>query len=205
MHFLPTLKTEDKALICSYTISSQEATVKWGARNLCNHRNSVFNAMQMLTFFYKLNYVTVIKWIQRNKSSVKYTEIPHLDCNQLCCLSRLLALLSLSQVYDLILQAPQIAMVWKTFHFPMCKHIKELTWVQAVNIKLSTDGNYYVCCSSTQTSIAADSGLNALSLTCLILESSKTRLLGFSRHCGTMLTPQNQGIPKTKALSFWIC
>lgn len=85
----------------------------------------------------------------------------------------------------------------------MCKHIKELTSVQAVNIKLSTDGNYYVRRSSTQTSIAADSGLNALSVTCLILESSKRRLLGFSRHCGTMLTPQNQGIPKTKALSFW--
>lgn len=93
MHFLPILKAEDTALICSYTISSQEATVKWGARYLCNHRNyCVFNAMQMLPFFYKLNCVTVIKWIQGNKSSVKYIEIPHLDCNQLCCLLRLFAL-----------------------------------------------------------------------------------------------------------------
>lgn len=50
----------------------------------------------------------LIKWIQGNKSSVKYTEIPHLECNQLCCLLRLLALFSLSQVYDLILQAPQL-------------------------------------------------------------------------------------------------
>lgn len=78
MHFLPVLKAEDKALIRSYTISSQEATVKWGARYLCNHRDyCVFNAMQMLTFFYKLNYVTVINRIQGNKSSVKYIEIPH--------------------------------------------------------------------------------------------------------------------------------
>ena len=67
-----------------------------------------FAAMQMLTFFNKLNYVTIIKWIQGNKSAIKYTEIPHSESNQLCCLLMLLALFSLTQVYDLISQAPQL-------------------------------------------------------------------------------------------------